>query len=190
VSTIGKTSTATTDIGGRRIAEVRRLLGDYRVIDAKTDMIVYVNLQDQELGVPGDPNNCMFSRACKRAFGSHGVLFYPTVAYVDMLNPDDQDERVVYRFRLPKATRERLERFEWDRSHTVEASFRLLAIPKALRIETRRKNQKQREADIRSGKRTIDPVQSARTRAGAQKRKALQSLLGIRSGQGQIHTAE
>src|SRR5215471_718076 len=142
------------DIGGRQIAEIRKLYGDLPVFDADSDMIVYVNLDDQEYGVPGDPNNCMFSRACKRAFGSQGVLFYPTVAYVDMLHPSDNSQRAVFRFYLPKPTRRRLERFEWDRNHAIEATFLLKAVPPSQRLTTRRKRDNKRNADLKAGKRT------------------------------------
>src|SRR5215475_3722929 len=169
------------DAGGRRVVEDRKILGQYPVIDAPTDMIVYVNLQDQELGVPGDPHNCMFSRACKRAFGSHGVLFYPTVAYVDMLDPNDNDRRVVYRFKLPKETRQRLMRFEWDRNHAVEATFKLKAVPKSERIKERRKEQKRRSDELRTGTRTVDPERSRKAKAAAKKRQTANQLLGIRS---------
>jgi hypothetical protein len=166
---------------------VRKILGDYPVRDATADMIVYVNLNDQEHGVPGDPHNCMFSLACKRAFGSQGVLFYPTVAYVDMLDPNDQGQRIVLRFRLPKATRERLEHFEWDRNHAVEATFLLTAVPKHDRLDQRRKGNKQRYNEIKSGKRTVDPKRSARARQSHRTVVTTKRLLGIRSGEGLQH---
>jgi hypothetical protein len=178
---------ARIDIGGREIKEIRKLFGEFPVIDASSDMLVYVNLEDQELGVPGDPSNCMFSRACKRAFGSQGVLFYPTVAYVDMLDPSDNSQRVVMRFLLPKKTRQRLERFEWDRNHTIEATFLLKAVPKTKRTVERRKFERKRQTDLKSGKRQIDPKRSAAAKR-AHKDKAYDRLLGIRSGSGQIHT--
>jgi hypothetical protein len=180
------TTDASKDVGGREIKEVRKILGEYPVIDSTADMVVYVNLQDQEFGVPGDPHNCMFSRACKRAFGSHGVLFYPTVAYVDMLNPKDQNERVVFRFQLPKETRERLERFEWDRSHAVEASFLLKAVSKSNRLTARRASQRKRDGELKDGKRAVDPRRSAAAKEGARRRREEQRLLGIRSGTSQV----
>lgn len=175
------------DIGGRQITEIRKLYGELPVYDAESDMIVYVNLDDQEHGVPGDPNKCMFSRACKRAFGSQGVLFYPTVAYVDMLHPGDNSQRAVFRFYLPKTTRQRLERFEWDRNHAIEATFLLKAVPPSHRLTNRRKRDKKRNADLKAGKRKINQKLSVAQKKG-HKAKAYDRLLGIRSGSGQVHT--
>ena len=179
----------TQDIGGREIAEIRKILGEYPVLDAPSDMLVYVNLDDQEHGVPGDPNKCMFSRACKRAFGSHGVLFYPTVAYVDMLHPDDNSQRVVFRFYLPTATRRRLERFEWDRNVAIEATFLLKAVPKSRRLSRRRKRERERAAALREGRRIVDPKRREAQKRAAETRRAGE-LLGIRSGSGKVHTAK
>jgi hypothetical protein len=176
------------DIYGRQATEVRKLMGDLPIVEAKEDFIVYVTTSDQEKGVPGDPNNCMFSLACKRAFGSRGVLFFPTVAYVDMIDPDDQNRRIIMRFRLPTETRTRLEQFDKEtqgaRAGFHEATFRLRKVTKSYRLGARKTRQRN---DRRRKNHTPDPVLSARAKKSAETRRN-RRLMGVRSGVGLIHT--
>ena len=77
------------DFFGRQAEEVRSIFGDLEIVEARVDHVVYVTALEHEHGKRGDPNKCMFSEACKRALGSKAVLFYPTVAYIDIIDPKD-----------------------------------------------------------------------------------------------------
>lgn len=178
-----------TDIYGRQAHEVRSIFGDLPIVEAKTDFVVYVNASDITEGVQGDANQCMFSLACKRAFGSQGVLFYPTVAYVDMLDPNDNSRRIVMRFVLPQKTRERLERFdaEQNKGGSKDATFLLKAVPKSATLKQNAKNQRKRQRALRAGKHSISVTRSEGAKKAHATRKQSQ-LLGIRDGLGKIVT--
>lgn len=183
---------ANLDAFKRQTQEVREIFGDLEIIEAKTDFIVYVTAEEQETSVRGDPNNCMFATACKRAFGSKGVLFYPTVAYVDMLDPNDSSRRIVMRFRLPTTTRKKLEDFDAVPPGGLkgrEATFILKAVPKTHTLAAQAKHSKRRRRLLQMGKAEVSPTRSEGSKKGHQTRRA-KALMGVRSGAGQIHTRE
>ena len=179
------------DVFGRQADDVRSIFGDLEIVEAKTDFVVYVTADEQENSERGNPNKCMFSNACKRAFGSKGVLFYPTVAYVDMIDPADFSQRIVMRFTLPRATRNRLENFDLGVGDAKEAAFVLKAVPK-----TRTLSYMAKDARRRTRRKLIQetsPEVAERRKAAAAKGRATKeftSLIGVRSGTGQIHTRE
>lgn len=177
------------DAMGRQATEVRKIFGDLPIVEAKTDFIVYVTADEQMKSVRGDPQNCMFSNACKRAFGSKGVLFFPTVAYVDMVDPADASRRIVMRFRLTGETRERLEAFDRGEGGVREATFLLKSVPKSQTLEHHRVKGRNRMRLLRQG--VTKP--SEKRRAAAQKGHATRRnklLMGVRDGHGQVHTRE
>jgi hypothetical protein len=171
------------DVFGRQTEEVRSLFGDLEIVEARTDFVVYVTSEEHQRGVRGDPNNCMFSQACKRALGSKGVLFFPTVAYVDLIDPRNSDRRIVMRFGLPPYTRRALEDFDADVGSFKEASFLLKAIPPSERLAAKSK---------RSRARRLNPTEVTEARSAAAKKghqtRNNKALLGVRSGTGQVHT--
>jgi hypothetical protein len=177
------------DIFHRQAEEVRSIFGDLEIVEATTDFVVYVTAQEQEESVRGDPNKCMFSEACKRAFGSKGVLFYPTVAYVDMIDPEDPDRRIVMRFRLPQKTRDRLEAFDRGEDDTHEATFVLKAVPKTKTLQYMLKQSRQRRKLklTHITPREITERRKASAQKGHETRRA-KALMGVRSGSGQVHT--
>lgn len=178
-----------TDVFYRQADEVRAIFGDLEIVEAKTDFVVYVTAQEQRDSKRGDPNNCMFSQACKRAFGSKGVLFYPTVAYVDMIDPNDPSRRIVMRFLLPRETRARLEAFDRGEGGAREATFILKSVPKTATLEhMAKKARKLRRRKLIQP--TPPEVAERRKKAGLKgaQTKRSKALMGIRSGEGQIHT--
>jgi hypothetical protein len=172
------------DVFQRHTVAVRNIFGDLPIVEAKADFVVYVSADEHQTGVRGDPNNCMFSQACKRAFGSKGVLFFPTVAYVDMLDPDDSSRRIVMRFVLPIKTREKLEAFDMDADERIESTFILKAVPKTRQLAHMKKYAAQHK--IRAE--VSDEVIAARKVAAAkgQKTRRDKRLMGVRSGTGQV----
>ena len=132
------------DVFHRQADEVRSIFGDLEIVEAKTDFVVYVTADEQEHSERGNPNKCMFSNACKRAFGSKGVLFYPTIAYVDMIDPTDPTQRIVMRFMLPRETRRRLEDFDMGIGETKEATFVLKAVSKTRTLAYMAQDKKRR----------------------------------------------
>jgi hypothetical protein len=175
---------ATTDVFRRQADEVRAIFGGLEIIEATTDIVVYVTAEEQQYSKRGDPNNCMFSNACKRAFGSQGVLFYPSVAYVDMIDPRDPTRRIVMRFLLPPDTRRKLESFDLDASVPQEATFFLKAVPRGQTLAAKAKAQRKRAAAARPAM-TAERAEAAKKGHATRRARA---LMGVRSGQGQIRT--
>jgi hypothetical protein len=176
------------DMFQRQAQEVRSIFGDLKIVEAIADFVVYVTADEQEHSVPGDPNKCMFANACKRAFGSKGVLFYPSV---DLLDPRDPSQRIVMRFHLPTETRQRLEAFDRGEGGLREATFILKAVPKSRRLaesaKARRKYDRARRLRVENGL----PEVSAEKQAAARKAhvtRRTSRLMGVRTGTGQVHT--
>jgi hypothetical protein len=178
-----------TDVFYRQSAEVASIFGDLEIVEAKADFVVYVTADEQQQGISGDPNNCMFALGCKRAFGSKGVLFYPTIAYVDMLDPSDPSRRIVMRFMLPAETRRRLEAFDRGEGGFKEATFILKAVPKYKTLAQQAKQKLKQKRALLRGSHSAEYIESRKAAAA----KALHTrrnsrLMGVRSGTGQVHT--
>lgn len=180
---------ANPDVFRRQTEEVRSIFGELEVVEATSDFVVYVTAQEQEESERGNPNTCMFSAACKRAFGSKGVLFYPTVAYVDMIDPEDPSRRIVMRFMLPQKTRDRLEAFDRGEGDTQEATFVLKAVPKtrtlAHQLKIARRSRRRRLLQVTPAE--VAERRKASAKKGHETRRS-KALMGVRSGSGQIHT--
>lgn len=166
------------DFKGREANDLRETFGDLPLIEARDSMIVYVSKQDIATAVRGDPRNCVFARSCQRAFGSRAVLFYPTVAYVDML--DEEGERVVMRFRVNGKTREQVERFDREED-VLEATFKLQPISKTQTLTYKSKKRKARDKALADGTHEVNPLRVEGTRKGWQTRRN-KALMGLRLG--------
>ena len=138
----------TVDFKGREAHDVREMFGNLPLVEAKHSMVVYVSKPDIDQAVPRDPNNCVFAQACKRAFGSQAVLFYPTVAYVDML--DEDGKRIVMRFRVTEKTRAAIERFDLTQS-AAEATFVLQPVPPTMTLAAKTVQQRKRRKAYEAG---------------------------------------
>jgi hypothetical protein len=174
------------DLFGRQSKAVRDVLGDYPIVEATADILIYVSAADAEEAIPGDPNNCIFAKACKRSYGSRGVLFFPTIAYIDM--PNEHGERVVFRAGVKEATRRAIEALDLA-GERREGTFRLYAIPKSNTLAVMKKNQRRRTQELKKSKRSINPVRSAAAKKSNAQRKAA-TYIGLRDGAGAIRTHE
>lgn len=172
------TSPNTLDFKGREASDLREAFGELPIVEAKADTIVYVSRNEIDHSIRMDPHNCVFSNACKRAFGSRAVLFYPTIAYVDML--DAEGNRVVMRFKVTGKTREALERFDQD-GDTAEATFVLSAIPKGQRLADMARNRRKRKRAMKAGTHEVNPNRSQGGKKAARTRKN-KELMGLRVG--------
>ena len=87
-----------------------RFFGDLPVIEAKGKLIVLANDNDGQRAVRADPANCVFAKACHRLYGSTAVVFFRSVAYIDL--PDAHNVRHIHRFMLPHETRDKIAEFD------------------------------------------------------------------------------
>lgn len=116
--------------------KLRQWFGEIPVKDARRDLHIQINEKDIKTAVKGDPENCVFSRACQRAYGSRSVVFFGTVAYVDVLN--NRGNRQVERYLINKEGRDLIKRFDKGNKVSV-AGFKLLGIPAGSTTEAKRK---------------------------------------------------
>ncbi len=86
---------------------IKRLFNGLPVEDAKSEMVIHTIASDIKRAKRGDPQNCVFAKACERKFGSHNTAFFRQFAYVEK-------ENRVMRFALPKPTRDSI--LVWDRA--------------------------------------------------------------------------
>ena len=169
----------TVDFKGREAPDLRSAFGDLPLVEATDSMIVYVSKTERDDSTRGDPRNCMFSQACKRAFGSKAVLFYPTVAYVDLV--DEDGRRVVMRFRVTPKARAAIEKFDQDENPEVEGTFRLAAMPKTQQLKVQAQRARVRNRKIKSGELQVSERRSDGARKAARTRRD-RALMGMRVG--------
>ena len=174
----------TLDLKGREARDVRATFGGLPLVEAKADTYIYVSKDDIEQAVPGDPNNCMFSKACKRSFGSRAVLFYPSVAYVDM---SVGGKRVVMRFHLPKKSHDAILAFDAN-DDVREETFLLKSVSRSRTLEMSRRRQKEWKGELAAGIRQKDPKKVAVAEKSQQTRRN-RVLFGIRDGRGDVVSA-
>lgn len=168
---------------------IARMWGGLPVVDAKAELYVVVAEEDSAAAVQGDPTECAFAQACRRMYQSQAVMFYTTVAYVDL--PDEKGKRKVFRFCMPAGARRLIERFD----RTGEAppgGFRLIAPKPSITFEGKaRKNQVQRkrrrEALLQGIKLPTRPKAGTRTEPLTINGGKDGTLEGVRNGTGMVH---
>src|SRR5262245_4299980 len=90
--------------------EIKRLWCNIEVVDADVNTSVFVRPEDVTNAIEKDPGACVFANACKRTFDSEKVLFFRSIAYVEM--PNEDGRRLVRRFLLTAGTRALIEAFD------------------------------------------------------------------------------
>lgn len=109
----------------RSIDEIRRVWGDVEVVDAKKDLRVFVQPEDVTKATKRHPGCCVFAQACKRQFSATKVLFWRSVAYVELPGPGGR--RRVERFILSSDMRDLIENFDKGNDVATLAGFELKA---------------------------------------------------------------
>lgn len=117
------------------------------IVEAKAPLRVQPSKADIRGATKNDPENCVFSRACKRMWDCDRVLFLGTRAYVELL--DKRGKRHVERFDIDAASRKMIKDF--DAGKTIDPAGFVLRPPcKSHTLEGLRK--------IRAGKRKQSPA--------------------------------
>ncbi len=150
-----------------------RMFDGIQVVDAKKELRVFVNAKDISTAIRKDPAHCAFSNACRRLYGTHSVVFFRTVAYVEL--PDGKGSTRIERFSLRKITRKLIIKFD----RTGKASpdgYSLLPPSKGFTMDHRRKVGQ--EYATSGARREMD----ARRRDPSHKKK--KEPTGLRSGKG------
>ena len=107
----------------RSLTEIRRVWGDVDVVDAPKDLRVFIQPEDVNKASKKDPGCCVFAQACKRQFAATKVLFWRSVAYVEL--PGPSGKRRVERFILSSEMRDLIENFDKGNQVATLAGFEL-----------------------------------------------------------------
>ena len=125
--------------------EIRRLWGDAEIHDAKKDLRVFIAPEDVAGASRKDPAYCVFAQACRRTFHATKVLFFRSVAYVEL--PDSKGKRHVERFVMGEGMRPLIESFDRGKGVIPEGGFVLKAPTPGHRLD--RLRMKSREQNLR-----------------------------------------
>ena len=109
----------------KSLKEIKRVWGDVEVVDAPKDLRVFIQPQDVKKATKKDPGCCVFAQACKRQFDATKVLFWRSVAYVELPGPGGK--RRVERFILSSDMRDLIENFDKGNEVATLAGFELKA---------------------------------------------------------------
>ena len=166
--------------------EIKRHWGDIEVVDATKDLRVFVQPEDISSAVEKDPGCCVFAQACKRQFAATKVLFWKSVAYVELPGPDGK--RRVERFTLSSQMRSLIEDFDNGKPVIPEAGFELKRVRNSERFEAReekrRKAKERQKQALLSG--TCTGERKGNQGKGAFSKPAMVVDLEVRNGQGRV----
>jgi hypothetical protein len=83
--------------------QVRRILGDYRIVDARDPFRFVVKAEDVAQANQKDPYSCAIAKAVERFTGVKAIAIYRTIAYIPFDKKEDGN-KVIERFRIDRAT--------------------------------------------------------------------------------------
>ncbi len=133
-----------SDVAGQHI---RRTWGDVDVVDAKKDLRLFISPEDVDRATKKDPAYCVFAQACRRTFHATKVLFFRSVAYVEL--PDDKGTRRVERFVMGDSMRDLVESFDRGEGIIPEGGFLLRRPMPCERLDSETKARSNRKANAR-----------------------------------------
>jgi hypothetical protein len=171
----------------RSLAEIKRVWGDIEVIDAPKDLRVFVQPEDVKKATKKDPGCCVFAQACKRQFAATKVLFWRSVAYVELPGPNGR--RRVERFILSSEMRDLIENFDKGNDVADFAGFELKRPGPSRTFEGNAARHKRRRDNIRHAllKGTRKQPRRGLQGKGKYSKPSLVVDLEVRNGSGRVH---
>jgi hypothetical protein len=177
-----KKASRRVSVSDRASEIIQRTWGDVPVLDATENLRVFILPEDTVGAVRKDPGCCVFARACQRTFGATKVLFFRSVAYVEL--PDDAGKKRVERFTMTPGMRKLVEAFDAGKSVIPEGGFLLKAPTYSRTFEhSRAKKTAQRERQKLLGK----AERKGNAGSGRYEDAPLVVDLSVRSGTGAVH---
>lgn len=125
----------------KSFTEIRRVWGEIEVVDSDKDLRVFIRPEDVSSATPKDPGCCVFAQACKRQFAATKVLFWRSVAYVELPGPDGTPR--VERFALSPQMRNLIENFDKGNPIPNVAGFELKKPRQSQTFESKSKQQRE-----------------------------------------------
>jgi len=163
---------------------IKRHLGDLEVVDAPSDLRIFVQPEDVKTATAKDPGCCVFAQACKRQFAATKVVFWRAIAYVDIPGPDGK--RRVERFLLSPQMRDLIENFDRGNKVIDSAGFNLKA-PSPGRTLAGQSEYKKRKRNAALIKGTSTSPKRGMQGRGAYSKPAIVVDLEVRNGSGMVH---
>jgi hypothetical protein len=166
--------------------EIQRLWGDVEVIDAEKDLRVFIKPEDVSSAKTKDPGCCVFAQACKRQFAATKVMFWKSVAYVEL--PGKDGHRRVERFILSPAMRSLIEDFDKGNPVALSAGFELKRPPPHLTFDGKRENNRRNQKNFRRRQReALIKGSSVGTGNRAYEKPLIVIDMEVRNGKGMVH---
>lgn len=132
---------------GRSPEQVRILhnvYGDMKVVEAKANLLILPNSDDVSKAERNNICKCVFAQASRRLYGSRAVVFFKSVAYVDL--PNANGIREVNRFTISSEMARAIVKF--DKTGEARPGGFVLRLPcksktlQALRVNDAKKRNK------------------------------------------------
>lgn len=134
--------------------KLRAAFGALEVVEATMPLRLQPMPCDVEGATVKDPTNCVFARTAHRQYGATMVIFWKSVAYVDLVGADGV--RRVERFIVPAATLDLIEKFDRGEPFAEGRAFELLPPPLGkTRAHKNAKNAKNRKLPKVRAKRKV-----------------------------------
>ena len=182
---MGKINRKSTSRKNKSYEEIKRHWGDIEVVDADKDLRVFIQPEDVRSATKKDPGCCVFALACKRQFAATKVLFWKSVAYVEL--PGADGKKRVERFQLGPQMRDLIEHFDKGLPVPEMAGFELKKPRPSYTLDgklakSRRLKQRSKDAVING---TINHG-NGRQGKGTYSRPAIVVDLEVRNGSGRV----
>jgi len=182
---MGKNNRTSSCRKNKSYDEIKRHWGDIEVVDADKDLRVFIQPEDVRSATKKDPGCCVFAQACKRQFAATKVLFWKSVAYVEL--PGADGKKRVERFQLGPQMRDLIEDFDKGLPVSEVAGFELKKPRPSYTLDgklakNRRLKQRRKDAVING---TINQ-RNGRKGKGKYGRPAIVVDLEVRNGKGRV----
>ena len=134
----------TNYIGGGQ-AVVQRYLGKLPMVDAKSDIRLYVEECDCVIADRKSPSTCVLAQSARRLLGCDRVLVWRRRAYLDL--PQENGTRAIERFSLSKAATDMLSNFDKGDKPTFGQLIVLKAPCKSQTLDDRLAKNRRRKSE-------------------------------------------
>lgn len=189
--------------------ELERLWGDCKVRDSTTAFKLFVNQTDIDSATQKDPGACVYARCARRTIGTGKILFFRTVAYLEV--PDENGGTIVERYQMPTAMMRVIANFDKYGKKYLKPNtgFTLMPPKKSMKLDSKRKSSEsqrsnrtpeQRErirekqklcrakkADIVGEAREVSPAPKLGPNEGSTIHNPNLSGIEVRNGVGMVH---
>jgi hypothetical protein len=158
--------------------QVRRILGDYKIVDAKNPFRFVVKAEDVAHANQKDPYSCAIAKAVERLTGVKAIAIYRTIAYIPFDKKEDGN-KIIERFRIDRATTQAIK--VYDQTGKFEPGEYYFNPPsKSIRLDYKQPRKSKNVTEHRE-QRIV-----GRTVSGWDKANPSPKWLNVRNGKGMV----